>query len=58
LPHQITLIAGNGIGPEIPRAIEGTFARVIVRGDKVTKDINPQKYVETSEFADAIIKEL
>jgi isocitrate/isopropylmalate dehydrogenase len=58
LAHQITLIPGDGIGPEITGAIEGAPARVIERVDKITKDINPQKYVGISEFADAVIKEL
>ncbi len=43
---------------EAARKIEGALARVIERGETVTKDINPQKYVGTAEFADAVIKEL
>ncbi|HSD64306.1 MAG TPA: isocitrate/isopropylmalate family dehydrogenase [Ignavibacteriaceae bacterium] len=38
--------------------IKKALARVIEQGDKVTKDINPQKYVGTSEFADAVMEEL
>jgi isocitrate/isopropylmalate dehydrogenase len=108
LAHQITLIPGDGIGPEITKAttriiehsgvrinwevveagmtvldkyrdplpqevinsiddidelnaakrIEQAVAKVIEKGSKVTKDINPNKFVGTAEFADAVIEEL
>jgi len=38
--------------------IEKALARVIERGEKVTKDINPEKYVGTTEFTDTLIEEL
>jgi isocitrate dehydrogenase (NAD+) len=38
--------------------IEKAIAKVISEGKKVTKDINPQNYVGTDEFADAVISEL
>lgn len=38
--------------------IEKALAKVIGKGDKVTKDINPQKFVGTAEFADAVMEEL
>lgn len=40
------------------KKIENALARVIEKGDKVTKDINSQKFVGTAEFADAVIEEL
>jgi isocitrate dehydrogenase (NAD+) len=43
---------------EAAKKIEGALARVIERGEKVTKDINPHNFVGTKEFADAVIKEL
>ncbi len=38
--------------------IENALAKVIEKGEKVTKDINPQKFVGTAEFTDAVIEEL
>ena len=103
MAHQITLIPGDGIGPEITKAttriiehsgvrinwevveagmtvldkyrdplpqevinsidyiderIEQAVAKVIEKGGKVTKDINPNNFVGTAEFADAVIEEL
>ena len=43
---------------EAAKKIEGALARVIERGEKVTKDINSHNFVGTKEFADAVIKEL
>jgi isocitrate dehydrogenase (NAD+) len=43
---------------EAARKIEAALAKVIERGEIVTRDINPHKCVGTAEFADAIIKEL
>lgn len=43
---------------EASKKIEKALAKVIEKGEKVTKDINPQKFVDTTEFADAVIKEL
>lgn len=43
---------------EAARKIEAALARVIERGEIVTRDINPRKFVGTAEFADAVIKEL
>ncbi len=43
---------------EAANKIENALARVIEKGDKITKDINPNKYVGTAEFADAVIEEL
>jgi len=38
--------------------IEKAISGVIEKGQKVTRDINPQKFVGTAEFADAIIEEM
>lgn len=43
---------------EAAKRIEQAVARVIADGKKVTKDINPDNYVGTAEFADAVIEEL
>jgi isocitrate/isopropylmalate dehydrogenase len=69
LAHQITLIAGDGIGPEITKAankiienevvkIEKALAKAIEKGEEVTKDINTQKFIGTADFADTVIEEL
>ena len=44
--------------PEAAKHIEQAVARVIEKGKKVTKDINPNKFVGTAEFADAVIEEM
>ena len=38
--------------------LEKSIAKVIAEGKKVTRDINPQNYVSTDQFADAVIMEL
>jgi isocitrate dehydrogenase (NAD+) len=38
--------------------IEKAISGVIEKGQKVTRDINPQRFVGTTEFADAIIEEM
>jgi isocitrate dehydrogenase (NAD+) len=38
--------------------IESAVATVLEEGKKVTKDINPNNYVSTSEFAEEVIKKL
>ena len=38
--------------------IEKSLAKVIEKGEKVTKDINKSKFVSTEEFADAVIEEM
>lgn len=43
---------------EAAKKIEGAIAKVIEKGEYVTKDINPQNYVGTDQFADEVIKEL
>ncbi len=43
---------------EAAKRIEQALARVIEKGEKVTKDINPNKFLGTAEFADAVIEEL
>lgn len=43
---------------EAAKKIEGAIAKVIEKGEYVTKDINPQHYVGTDQFADEVIKEL
>jgi len=43
---------------EAAKNIENAVARVIEKGDKVTKDINPNNYVGTAGFADAVIEAL
>lgn len=43
---------------EASKKIEDALARVIEKGERVTKDINPQKFVGTTEFADAVIEEI
>lgn len=40
------------------KRIEREVARVIEKGEKVTKDINTNNFVGTAEFADAVIEEL
>jgi len=40
------------------KIIENALAAIIGKGDCVTKDINKTKFVGTSEFADAVCKEL
>jgi isocitrate dehydrogenase (NAD+) len=40
------------------KKIESALARVIEKGEKVTKDINSQKFVGTAEFADTVVEEL
>jgi isocitrate dehydrogenase (NAD+) len=40
------------------KKVETAIANVIGDGKKVTKDINPGKYVNTEEFTDAVINEL
>jgi isocitrate dehydrogenase (NAD+) len=43
---------------EAAKKIEGALARVIEKGEFVTKDINPLHFVGTGQFADEVIKEL
>ena len=43
---------------EAAKRIERALARVIEKGEKVTKDINPDKFLGTAEFADAVIEEM
>lgn len=38
--------------------MEKAIANVIAKAEYVTKDINPDKYVSTDQFADAVIEEL
>jgi len=38
--------------------IETAIAKVIEKGEKVTKDINKNKFVTTEQFADAVIEEM
>ncbi len=44
--------------PNAAKRIEQAVAKVIEKGIKVTKDINPNNFVGTAEFADAVIEEL
>ncbi len=43
---------------EAAKRIEQALAKVIEKGEKVTKDINPDKFLGTAEFADAVIEEM
>ncbi len=40
------------------KKIESAVAKVIEEGKKVTKDINPETFVTTNEFADAVIEKM
>ena len=38
--------------------IETAIAKVIEKGEKVTKDINKNNFVTTEQFAEAVIEEM
>lgn len=40
------------------KKVETAIANVIAEGKNVTRDINPEKFVNTDEFADAVTREL
>ncbi|HEX9786892.1 MAG TPA: hypothetical protein VGB09_02655 [Candidatus Binatia bacterium] len=58
MKHKITLIPGDGIGPEVTKPALAIIkaAGVLMRGEVMTRDLGGN--ATTRKFADAIIREI